>query len=210
MSHPNKRAISRRSKDFNYCRAGLDLGYTAFWRIRQTNASKFIWTHLGTVFQYFRLLSWLLAFDFHGSMKCKSTKLTCMASPSDRRLFTTARPKSSLFQILLRICFEIARYQALCLFKAWSLIQIPIMQSIICDNCKRNEKISSASPTIRDSHHTWVQNDDVEINKEIITFHAICSFQVYACKGKYATQRSYHSHRRHMNSEGTPCEESSS
>ena len=34
-----------------------------------------------------------------------------------------------------------------------------------------DETISSATPTVPDSHHTWVGNDDVEIDNQIQNIH---------------------------------------
>ena len=71
--------------------------------------------------------------------------------------------------------------RASCLFQGCRLMQNRIRCHIICDKCKRNETISSATPSVAGFHHSWVGNDDVQSgDKQIQDIHAICRFQVHA------------------------------
>ena len=68
-----------------------------------------------------------------------------------------------------------------CVFQGCRLMQNCIRCHIICDKCKRNETISSATPSVAGFHHSWVGNDDVQSgDKQIQDIHAICRFQVHA------------------------------
>ena len=67
------------------------------------------------------------------------------------------------------------RINRACLFQGCRL-----MQNCICDKCKRNKTISSATPSVAGFHHCWVGNDDVQSgDKQIQDIHAICHFQVH-------------------------------